>query len=352
MHTIKTHTPTSNKNPLYLARDVLGSKPRFSLRQTFWKDNPTALRYREIFDLGQNPQDFIIYRDDDNGYSIDTKVVDQIAPFITGDADEMVEELLWPFVRPDIRLKLEPFMRRGRFKPLSPVTEAEHEAIEREIHMFDRRRLHYLWYGAIDQSALYRMPAKLCRKLLGKSRDEKEQFFIGAEQRLYADQVKEYLFTVFNLQQHFNESFARFMPQALSQNSLDTFFVDELCRLNDDKIFWRYMKSSKGLQPYLIRYLIMFFDFDFSADRAINDYIRQFMDSHRQFRFPKKKGSMSIEKAGQIFGEPVEKLTKLSKKELTKLYRSKAKTLHPDTGGEHEEFVKLTEAYQQILRHR
>ncbi|MCJ7600456.1 MAG: J domain-containing protein [Desulfobulbaceae bacterium] len=344
-------SPVSQSTSLYLARDILGASLRYSLRQTYRDDTTGLLRHREIFDLGESPQQFIIYLGD-NGYCIDDKVTDAIEPYIAGDAAEMVEELLWPFVRRDIRTKLEPFMNRGRHNSLSPVTAAEQEAIDREIHLFDRRRLHYLWYGAIDQSGLYRMPAKLCRRLLGKSRDEKEQYFVASEQVFYADQVKEYLFTIFNLQQHFSESFARIMPQGLNQDRLDTFFVDELCRLNGDTVFWQGMEEANGLQPYLIRYLIMFFDYDFSASQAINDYIRQFMNSHRQFRFPKKKSSMTTDKASEIFGETADKLTKLSKKELTKLYRKKAKELHPDTGGEHDEFVRLTEAFEQLLRQR
>ncbi|MBU4263433.1 MAG: J domain-containing protein [Proteobacteria bacterium] len=343
--------PASPSKTLYLARDIMGGSLRYSLRQTYRDVKTDLLLHREIFDLGGSPQQFIIYLGD-NGYCIDNRVTDTIEPYIAGDAAEMVEELLWPFVRRDIRAKLEPFMNRGSYKRLSPVTAAEKEAIDNEIHMFDRRRLHFLFYGAVDQSGLYRMPDKLCRRLLGKSRDEKEQYFIASEQVFYADQVKEYLFTIFNLQHHFNESFARIMPQALNQDQLDTFFVDELCRLSRDTIFWQGMDPAKGLQPYMIRYLIMFFDYDFSASQAINDYIRQFMNSHRQFRFPKKKSSMTTDKASEIFGEPVDKLTKLSKKELTKLYRKKAKELHPDTGGEHDEFVRLTEAFEQLQRQR
>ena len=342
-------SPTSPAKSLYLARDILGARLRYSLRQTYRDDRDGLLRHREIYDLGGSPQQFIIYLGD-HGYCIDERVTDAIEPYIAGEAAEMAEELLWPFVRPDIRAKLEPFMNRGRHKRLSPVTAAEKEAIDQEIHMFDRRRLHYLFYGAIDQSGLYRMPDKLCRRLLGKSRDEKEQYFITSEQVFYADQVKEYLFTIFNLQEHFSESFARIMPQALNQDQLDTFFIDALCRLDRDTTFWQGMEAAKGLQPYLIRYLIMFFDYDFSASQAINDYIRQFMNSHRQFRFPKKKPGMTTDKASEIFGEPADKLTKLSKKELTKLYRRKAKELHPDKGGKHDEFVRLTEAFEQLRR--
>ena len=186
--------------------------------------------------------------------------------------------------------------------------------------------------------------------MLGKSRDEKEQYFIDQEMVLYEDQVKEYLFSVFNLQQHFSESYARIIPQALDQEKLDAFFVDELCRLNNDASLWQGMAPVEGLQPYLIRYLILFFDYDFSAGAALSNYIRQFMDSHRKFRFPEGKGSMDLEEASGIFGEPAERLAKLTKKELKKLFRRKAKELHPDAGGDHEQFVRLKEAFEELRR--
>ncbi len=39
----------------------------------------------------------------------------------------------------------------------------------------------------------------------------------------------------------------------------------------------------------------------------------------------------------------------MSGRELTRLYRQRAKNLHPDTGGEHEVFIRLTAAYEQLL---
>ena len=40
----------------------------------------------------------------------------------------------------------------------------------------------------------------------------------------------------------------------------------------------------------------------------------------------------------------------MNKNDLTKLYRQKAHELHPDKGGEHDEFVRLCEAYEELLR--
>jgi len=194
------------------------------------------------------------------------------------------------------------------------------------------------------------MPVKLCRNLLHKSRDEREQYFMEKEQALFADEVKEYLYTVFNLHHYFKESYALVMPEALSQEKLDSYFLKELCLLNDDVAFWQGMEPSVTLQPYLIRHLIMFFDYGFAQSQAEQDFVKRFMNNRRQFNFPKKK--VDMDEASEIFHESAETLRSLGKKELTKLYRKKAKELHPDIGGEHEEFVKLTEVFEQLLKRK
>ncbi|MBI5557080.1 MAG: hypothetical protein HY885_05535 [Deltaproteobacteria bacterium] len=348
---VSVSPPIQPSKSLYLAREIKDTRMHYSLRQTYRDEAGGLLLHREIFALGDSPQQFIIYLGD-HGYGLDDALTEAISPYIAGDGAEMAEKLLWPFVRKEVRAKLEPFMNRGGRPAITKVTAEEQAAIDREIHLFDRRRLHFLWYGAIDQSGLYRMPAKLCRKLLGKSRDEKEQYFIEREQVFHADQVKEYLFTIFDLQRHFSQSYARIMPQGLDQDELDGFMVEELCRLNEDKEFWLGMDKAAGLRPYLIRYLIMFFDYDFSASQALDDYIRQFLNSHRQFRFPQKNKPMDMNKASEIFGEPAESLAKMNDRELTRLYRRRAKELHPDTGGEHDKFVRLKEAFEALLRKR
>lgn len=336
---------------LYLARDVLARTLRFSIRQSYLEKETASYRHRVLFDLGDNPEQYLVYIGD-NGYYVCDELVEAIDPFLEKDTEDLLEDLLWPFVRKDIRLRLEPF--RSRSKPIkpSPVTKEQLEAIEREIHVFDRRRLHYLWYGSIDQSRLHQMPPKLLRKLLGMSRDEKEQYFMAKEQNFYVDEVKSYLYTVFNLSSHFTETIARFMPQGLSMEKLDEYFLEELCRLDRDEGFRQAVSPGDRLSPYLIRYLILFFDYDFGRSQALNDYIRQFMNSHRTFRFPKKKPAMSMDEASEVFEESREKLTRMTKRQLTRLYRQKAKKLHPDTGGGHDDFVRLTEAYDDLMRRK
>jgi hypothetical protein len=334
---------------IYLARTVLGS-PRFSVRQTYLDDR-NLLRHRELFDLGHDPRQFLLYPLD-SYFHIRDDLLKVIAAQVEGDVPLLLEQILLPFIRKDLRDELEAAQARRQSLSRTPVSPAEQDAIARELHIFDRRRLHYLWYGAIDQSRLFRMPLKLSRRLLGKSRDEKEQYFIGLEQALRVDQIKEYLFTVFDLQRFFIKSAARLNPQGLNPEQLDSFFLDELCRLNGDTALWQGMAPVATLQPYLIRYLTLFFDYDFGASEALHDFIQQFMDSHRQFRFPERQNAMSHAEMSAIFGESPAQLTKLNRRELKNLFRKRAKQLHPDTGGDPEQFVRLKQAFEELLRRR
>lgn len=346
---VPTGTLDKKSGGLYLARSVVGGRSRFALRQSVCDDPDGVLRHRELVDLGPDPARYLVYPSA-NCFYVDEGLVETVAALVAGDVADLLEQLLWPFVRADMRAKLATVMARDHKRTSPTVTAAEQEAIDRELHLFDRRRLHYLWYGTIDQSSLFRMSTRLSRRLLGKSRDEKEQFFIDREMALYADQVKEYLYTVFNLQRHFTESYARILPQGLNQEKLDAFFIDELCHLNSDTALWQGMPPVDGMQPYLIRYLILFFDYDFSEAAALNSYFQQFMGSHRQFRYPEPKSAMSVEEASGIFGEPAAHLTKLSKRELKRLFRKRAKELHPDTGGDPSQFVRLKEAFEELRR--
>ena len=61
---------------------------------------------------------------------------------------------------------------------------------------------------------------------------------------------------------------------------------------------------------------------------------------------------MAQKEAASIFGVGPAELDAMSKAELTRLYRQKAQELHPDKGGEHEEFIALTTAYNELLRNK
>jgi len=79
----------------------------------------------------------------------------------------------------------------------------------------------------------------------------------------------------------------------------------------------------------------------------LDDFAKSFMFRHRFFK-PSSKKSITTDKACKIFKIPNKELKTMTKKNLSKLYRRLARQVHPDTGGSHEEFVKLNNAYQRL----
>jgi hypothetical protein len=236
----------------------------------------------------------------------------------------------------------------------SRQSRIKHKVIDATAyHLFDKYRLYYLKTGQKNLNYIHSAPVNMFRRLDGKSRDELEQQFIFMETILPARELKTYVYTVFNIQKHFNEVYARETPDILDQSQVDDLFIKEICELNDDEIFWSgFDKINKGLKGYLIRYLIMFFDFDYEPRSFIEDYIRRFINSRRDYRPPPPKATVSMKEASDIFGESKETLEKMNRKELTRLYRRQARRLHPDTGGDSKAFIRLTRAYKSLLRRR
>lgn len=62
--------------------------------------------------------------------------------------------------------------------------------------------------------------------------------------------------------------FAWTMPYALNDAQLDEYFLQELCALDQEHAFWQGVKRDKNLSSYMIRYVIMFFDYSFQRRGA------------------------------------------------------------------------------------
>ncbi len=333
---------------MYLARTLINGSNHYSIRQSFFDDSADIFRYRTLFDLGVNPSKYVHLIDDEFCY-FSSELESDIGQFTKKDPSDLLEELLWDFLPIEVRHRLSVF--RGRsYSRRSAINSEEKKQIEKQVHLFDRRRVYYLRLGAVDQTRIDRMPIKLCRPLLGQCRDEREFYFRKQELSLRPAELKSYVFAVFDLQRYFSQTYSAFMPEGLNQHQIDEFFVKELCRLNKDKRFWGTQTDTTTLHEHLIHYLIMFFDYEFGHGIHTNEYIRQFMHNHRAFRWPKKKVQVSDEQVKTLFGKSKKELEKLERTELIRLFRKKAKKLHPDKGGDHEQFVLLVEIYNGLLK--
>ena len=331
---------------MYLARRVIDSQLHYVLCESFMENG--CLSNRDLIHIGPRPDRFIHYGGG-SSFSLSEELLDRLRDLGVKASYEEVEHLFLPFLDPYIKAKIEPFQDRAGHRSWQPMSAAERDRVHDTIHVFDRRRIFYLRFGQIDMRRLNNSLA-LYRQLLDKSRDEIEQVIIAQEQELSPSEYKRYIFAIFDLQRFFKKSYARTMPQALDAEAMDQFFLEELCHLDQDQGFWQGFSRSDQLPPYLIRYLIMFFDYEFPGSRSWNDFARLF-DQSRHYR-RQRATSMSLDSASTVFGLSRTELAKMNKKQLTALYRKLAHRLHPDKGGDHDRFIELTTAYNELLRGR
>jgi hypothetical protein len=332
---------------LYLASEKINGKTRYFIRESYRQGD--HFLSRDLIDLGAVPGSYIVYPGG-NSFYIDQDVEDRLSDMGTKADPDEIEDIFWPFVHPEIRRILEPFRSREKRHQASRRKKRPENQIDTQVHIFDKRRMHYLRFGQMNQRDIGRLPLKFFRILHDKSRDEVEQALMAMETVLTPREYKAYAYVIFDLQQFFYESYAKNTPKMLSIDRVDEHFIGQICRLNSDRSFWAGMKIGDRLHNYLVRYVLMYFDHDFAPRSLMEDYLRQFINSRRDSRAPYATVAFTLKKASTAFGEPQAVLKKMNRKELARLYRLKALDMHPDKGGDHDEFVKLTEAYHALLK--
>jgi len=332
---------------LYLASKKVNGQIHYLIRESYQEGD--FFLSRDLIELGTDPARHIIYPGG-NAFYINESIEDRLIDLGAGNSLEELEDIFWCFVHPEIRRVLEPFRRREDRHRAGRRKEAPEDKNLSPLHIFDKRRTHYLKFGQTDQRNIGRVPLKLFRGLYHKSRDEIENRFMDMEAALSPREYKTYTYTIFDLQHYFNESFANSNPQMLSQVEVDEHFIEQICRLNQDPLFWAGMQATDCLHDYLVRYVLMHFDYDYAPGSFMEDYLRQFINSRREYRPPYKSVATSLKEASTILGISGAKLQNMSRQDLIRLYRRKAQELHPDKGGDHDQFVSLTEAYHELIK--
>jgi hypothetical protein len=341
--------PFEKVSSMYMAHRFIDNQLQYILCESY--HNGTHLTNRDLVNLGPEPEQFIIYPGGSSFY-IDERLFDLLqAQGFKADYDE-VEQFFFPFLDPYIQAKLAPFQHRHRNRNWKPMAARDKNRVLAQTHIFDRRRTHFLRFGQVDQQRLDKS-LTLYNKLLDKSRDELEQYILEQEQELSPAEYKNYVFSIFDLQRFFEKSYTRTHPDALDGNKVDDLFIQEICQLDQDQVFWQGFTRGDKLPPYLIRYVVMYFDYSFPGGRSWDEYIQSFADSRRRAEAGNKNTQpMSVDKASTIFGVSRTELAKMDKKEVTRLFRQKAHEHHPDKGGDQDRFVELTAAYKELLRTR
>lgn len=333
---------------LYL-RSIRGRNGRrYVLRESYEHDG--SWKCRDLFDLGEDPSAFIEYPGGNGFYykpELEEALLQSGVSFSTDDLDD----LFMPFLRPEIRRIFECFRRSAPSpSPWKSISDDELLRLQQKLHPFDKRRLHYLRAGRIDIGELEGRAWKFLNTLLGKSRDEIEHTLDEMERILRPHEIRPYLFTALHLQAYFPGHLLRNHPAGLDSEKLDGYFLDELCYLNDDARFFAGVRSRERgtLHPFLTKYVTLYFDNEFYAE-GWDERIREFVG--RQARKPRVevRPVMPPDEALLVLGISSEDFQGMTRKQVIRIYRQKAKRLHPDKGGDHEAFVRLTNAYEYLI---
>ncbi len=332
---------------MYLARKHRRGSLHYYIRESY--PDGDILRSRDLFDLGGDPTEYIVYPGG-NSFYIHEDVHEALTSRGSEASHTDLDEIFWRFLKPEIRRALDSFRHRELNYRRSTLTDRRESG--GPYHYFDRRRLFFLKIGRAQPHGTNRIPNRFFNRLDHKSRDEIEQNFMEMERHLHVREVKTYAYSIFDVQSFFNESFAKIIPECLDQSEVDRYFIEELCSLNDDPVFWSGMQPHDELHEYLMRYAVMFFDYDFEPRDFMADYLHQFIHNRKGYRPPlsRDRKHVSLSEAGSIFGVDSSQLQQMTRTDLARLFRRKAMKLHPDKGGRHESFVKLIDAYRSLMR--
>lgn len=332
---------------MYLAQKKIKGRTHYAIRESY-RQNRMFLS-RDLFDLGTDPARFIVYPGG-NSFYIHESIEEQLNALNIFPEHHEVEDIFWRFLDPEIRRALEIFRNRQMSAKSRRIPKTNKTPAKDQFHIFDRRRILFLKCGRTDQRSIARAPRVLFQVLKGKSRDEIEQMIMEMERILGARDLKTYTYVIFNLQKFFNEWFARTAPKMLDPEKVDEHFLEEICRLNGDPGFWGGMEFCDRLHEYLVRYAFMYFDYDYATESFIEEFIRNFINSRRDYRPPLKFRKADLDEAGALFKKAPEALKRMSRKDLVRRYRQRVQKLHPDKGGDHDRFIKLTRAYHELLK--
>jgi hypothetical protein len=306
-------------------------------------------------DLGPDPERYIEYPGGNSFYVAET-VEDRLEGMGVEYTTHELESLFLPFLDPEIRRIVQRFDRGSCNRPR--YTREEILSHQRDLHTFDKRRLHYLRCGRVDIGNLELRPWKFLNVLLEKSRDEIESLFGEMERELPPHEIRTYLFTALHLQTHFRHLLTRHQPWSLNPDKVDHYFTEDLCRLNQDEAFFRGVgeHEPQWLHPYLVRYLILYFDegFDpqFRRRADADNFVRG--QGFSRSRPPRKTSGLSIlekEACGWLGFSPAQ-FAQMDRSELVSHFRQRAMECHPDRGGDPEAFVKIQEAYVRLRRRK
>jgi len=321
---------------MYLARRRIKNETHFYIRQSY--AGAGCIQSRDLVNLGTDPTRFIVYPGG-NSYYIDPCIEESLRQQGLEVNQNDLDAIFFEFLSPETQRIVTGFDRswKRRLIPSSSKPDAV-------PHIFDKRRFHYLRFGSRKNQYIQKVPEKIFRPLLNKSRDEIEQYFLTAENILKPSECLNYITIIFELN-HFIPDPHTGLPLIVQ---LDMSFIDRLCRINNDPYYTAGIPSFQGLYEHLTKYAIMYFDSEVQKGLWRHDYIQDFINRHRVYT-PPPKIQIKIREAEYLFEHTWKELQRMDRSALTRKYRQMALKHHPDHGGRSETFQRLSAYYQALL---
>lgn len=300
---------------MYIARKPVFGHYEYSLKESYYEE--PYWKSRTILNLGSHPEDYITYYSE-VAFSID---LEEKLEKLGYKVDQWeLERLFFRFLNPEAQRIINQFTRPKSIKRVCKKFSLK------EIHPFDVKRRIVLKFGVSNPERFMDNPYPFLSELCEKSRDELENYFWDLEDRLTHREKIRYLLAIFGLS---------YISSGATQEDIDRLFINNFCEIIKDETFRMGLSEDEILKNYFCRYVWMYFD------------IIPF--------FPKPRGVYLRErevylKAFQLLGVSVEELKRMSKKELLKIFRRKAKEFHPDKGGSHEKFIELRRIFEELIK--
>jgi hypothetical protein len=326
---------------LYLKRVRHPDAYHYIISQTY--SDLGVLKARDLMDLGPDPSVYIQYFDR-HGFAFHSVIEQSLQEAGVEFGSDELERLFKPFIKPEIRKIIETFDRSHRSRVQVACNLEELVRNRRKVHIFDARRLYYLRLGRIDSGELGLGHWKSLNVFPCKSRDEIESYLDTLERRLPPSEYAAYVYASLGVPLVFPQ-YLRDYPSALDREQLDRLVLLELCKINSDEDFFLGVdREDRFLHPYLRKYTWLYFDSEFETETSFEGF-----GFASRFRPASLRPAPSLQDAYGIFEMSAEQFSRISGRELTSIFRRKAKKIHPDRGGEHEDFLKLSEAYEQLM---
>lgn len=319
---------------------------RYVLRQTYLDRG--VLKARDLMDLGGDPSAHV-HCAGENGFYFGSAIEESLLKQGVRFSSEDLERVFEIYLPPRYRAIIERFRRGPEVRNRAQYALEDIAPPHRTVHIFDARRLYYLRFGRVDQGELGARHWKFLDIFRYKARDEIESAIDDMERELPPREYATYVYASLGIPLLLPE-YLRGHPLAVDREKLDGHILGEVCRLNGDEDFFLGAErpDRDGLHPYLTKYVWLYFDSRFQGE--FPDGIFQGGAGFGRMSAPRPP--VSIERAYEVFGISAALFSRMTGGELARLYRRKAKRLHPDRGGNHDDFVKLSQAYERLLASR